>query len=146
MAAIYPYKWSGQFADVNAIAISKNEWQEILNKLTNQEITKGLSACKENKSSFPPTIGEFFNLCMPAQKELGIMAVERAYVSYCNEDYSNPIVRESSKLINRYNWGMSSSVDARREFKSVYKLCVEEFLEEQKEKRLLLTHSGEING
>lgn len=143
MSTIYPYSWAGQFTNAEMIAIAKTNWQEVLDELTNEQIKKGLHVLKREGDKFPPSIPEFMKMCLPTEKELGIMPVERAYVAYMKEDYTNPIVHRASRLIDRYNWKMSSTEGARREFNSVYKLCVEEFLEEQKENRLLLTHTGE---
>lgn len=145
MAAIYPYKWSGQFANEESVLIAKEEWHEGLEDLTVEQIKKGLSHCRKNGDQFPPSIPQFRQMCLPTLEEMNVIEEEEAYYQLSNHDYSNPLVHEISKKIDLYSWNQMTVEDARKKFARVYDVCVKQWIQNyyQKSYALALTKQDE---
>jgi hypothetical protein len=127
MMAIYPYTWSGQFSNEQALLIAKQEWESVLAELTDLQIQKGLNACKKNGDEFPPCIPKFRKLCLPTERELGILPKEEAFQLFLNKDFSMLLLQETKQKIDMYLFRMSPVKEARAMFNSAYNACVDSY-------------------
>lgn len=136
MSVIYPYKWSGQFPNSEAVLIAKEEWQEGLEDLTLEQIKKGLRECKKSESEFLPSIPEFRKLCLPTKQEMGILEEEDAYYQFCKHDYSNPLVNQTYLQLDMFAWVQMERKEARKAFFNVYNIFVERYIENFQQEKI----------
>jgi hypothetical protein len=141
MGAIYPYKWNGQFPDVMAVRVAKSEWYEALRCFTDEDVKRGLIFCRKNGGAFPPSIPEFVKMCQPTLEELGILSEERAFQHFSEKNFENPIIKKTVQILDYFSVYRMSTKDARREFLRVYKLCIEDYLAEIKQKNISLSEA-----
>jgi hypothetical protein len=139
MNAIYPYRWSGAFADVDAIRVAKNEWCKALSEIADERIKRGLDVCRNSGGSFPPSIPEFVKMCQPTPEELGVLHDDRAFQNFINKDFENPIVKKTVQLLDYFSVYRMSTKDARREFLRIYRMCVEDHVKDRS--ALTLSHN-----
>lgn len=63
--AHYPRRFSSQFPTDESERAAKRIWGEALAGLDLEEIKTGLETMRQHYRSYPPTIGEFLELCRP---------------------------------------------------------------------------------
>ena len=63
MAIKYGHKWSSQFPDDAFIDDAKKVWSLDLKGLDNDQIKQGLDTMVKEYPTWPPTVGEFLELC-----------------------------------------------------------------------------------
>lgn len=65
----YPGKWKRDFPNEQAIDNWRASWAETFedNKITLEEIAKGLKSCRGGAQDWPPSIGEFIKHCRPTK-------------------------------------------------------------------------------
>ncbi len=132
IAAIYPYRWTGQFADDTAMKVAKREWYEALKIMHEVDIQRGLSALRSKGGEFPPSIPEFVKMCTPTLEEFGILNREEAYQSFCSKDYSNHLVSITEKTLQPRAFDMAQmwAKDHKREFLNQYDICIRNYIEQ----------------
>lgn len=147
LAAIYPYKWSGQFPEgvEEAVEVAKYEWFEGLNDLTEFHIKRGIEKCRKIGGSFPPSIPEFRKLCLLTLHELGILPIEEAYEQFCKKDFTNPIVEDIYLKIGSWNYKTLSAIELRKRFNTCYHMVCDKYLMESKEGRQLLERKESLH-
>ncbi len=67
MAAMYGQKWSSQITDSGTMGLMRNVWAKHLGGLSGDDIARGLDECVKDYKSWPPTIGEFLDICITSR-------------------------------------------------------------------------------
>lgn len=139
MAAIYPYRWLGQFADIAAMTVARDEWLKALQGFEESSIERGLAHLRIKGGQFPPNIPEFVKMCIPKPEEFGIIDEERAYQAFLAKDFSNPVVFATQKALQPREFEMRImwTRDHKKEFLKMYKICSEDHIKQQSENKTL---------
>lgn len=139
MAAIYPYKWAGQFPDAKALLIAKSEWADALNEFSDHEIKQGLAHCRRHGSEFPPSIPQFIRYCLPTLDDLQLPSPDAAYQlaihSQANGQWENDLIYNAVALIGFYEFRMNPAYKVKPEFIKCYKKLCEHALHQEIMKR-----------
>jgi hypothetical protein len=70
LSAIYLSKWTNQFPTPESRQLTIVEWHDALKRFTQNHINYALSACRKAYKSWPPTLGEFEDLCDEYQYQM----------------------------------------------------------------------------
>jgi len=86
MGRIYGHKWA-------SIAESDDgTWLKGLQGLTPEQLATGLTKCLTRTDTWPPTLIEFRNLCLPTTEDLDLPDVHAAYRMAAFGDWHIPAV------------------------------------------------------
>jgi hypothetical protein len=81
LAVKYAQKFTSVFGDdEDVLHATQHEWAESLGGIPKQQLRQGLDACIDQYPSWPPTVGEFKQLCKLSAKSLGVPTVEAAWL------------------------------------------------------------------
>jgi hypothetical protein len=126
LAAIYPYKFMGQFGDdPRAIKVAKGEWFAGLNDLSEADIDRGLNVCRKKGGEWPPSLPQFRDWCLPSLEELGVLDEHTAYQAFLRHDYSDPLVNEVKNQVDMYYIRLLPREQNKKEFLRVYRLVLD---------------------
>ena len=120
MSAIWMQKWTNNLTDEKILELALLEWENVLSKLTNEQITMAIEACK-NTLAFPPSISEF------KKYALQIPPREAAYNLYTIKSGDSFTVKIKDKISSSH-FKMMSFQDSRVYFFSIYDALVVEIL------------------
>lgn len=67
MSVMYGQKWSSQITDSGTMSLMRNVWAKHLYGLSGEDVARGLDECVKDYKSWPPTIGEFLDICIKAR-------------------------------------------------------------------------------
>ena len=126
---LYPHKWRSNFADQTAIDNWQTSWAEAFEdeKITLQEIAKGLKACK-TKFDWPPGCSEFIKACRPAADSLKAYYEAIAGVQERNAGkmgvWSHPAIYWAAMPLS-YDLGQQTYSQVKARWESAYDLQME---------------------
>lgn len=72
LQAKYTHKWSSQVPDAEMMELMKACWAEDLRGLPNEAIRQALVSCTREYPEWPPTVGQFRELCMVGRDPITI--------------------------------------------------------------------------
>ena len=79
MALMYGHKFMSLYGDIDVKVEAEREWGRNLSDFTLDDIKRGLDKCVDEYPSWPPTIGEFRQLCKINESDLGLPSAESAW-------------------------------------------------------------------
>jgi hypothetical protein len=147
IAAIYPYRWTGQFSDENALKVAKMEWFEALKEMHEYDIRRGLAHLRAKGGEFPPSIPGFVQMCTPPLSEFGILSREEAYQAFCAKDFSNAVVSKTEIALRPRHFDMTQmwAKDHKREFLTQYDICVRNYIAQNLPSRYAICGDNQSN-
>ena len=133
MALMYGHKFMSLYGDTDVKIEAEREWGRSLSGFNLDDIKRGLDKCVDEYPSWPPTIGEFKNLCKFNSDELGLPLVEIAWAEILDvssrrefdappKQYSHGIILAVRNDIrcDIYNWRLLPADKGLKKFKPVY--------------------------
>lgn len=102
-AALYGHKWNSSYPSMHAIEIAKREWGQAIEKLTMEQIKRGLEHCK-NHLEWPPSLAEFLKC---SREDNTLPTINQAFREACmasdNHEWSHPAVYHAARDVGLYN-------------------------------------------
>ena len=125
----YGQKWTSILTDDPEIRDAfAREWAEELSGLSHELIKYGVSRCSMAYPDWPPTVGQFRNICKPDPASLGIPSTDAAWFEICSENihYSHGVVlaARNDPRCDIFNWRLLS----REKGKALFALIYEEYI------------------
>ena len=93
LSAIYGHIWQSQYKTPDFFELSKKEWSETLQVITEGNIELAFKACKE-RYEMPPTLPAFYQLC-------------RSFQPIRPSNYFNPNAKEDPAMAAKYEKKLS---------------------------------------
>ena len=130
---MYGHKWVSIYPDSDVLIEAETEWGRALAGISLDDIKRGLDRCVDEYPSWPPTIGEFKQLCLPDPGELGLPNIGTVLKEICSSrlrEFGAPPKPYSHGLIlaiiqddrcDARIWGQLPAVQAEKKLEPIYR-------------------------
>jgi hypothetical protein len=133
MIGKYGFLWTSLYSDDLIAKLAKQEWSKELGSLSYSAIKFGLDKCLTEFPKYPPTAGQFKQLCEPNLTELGLPTVEDAWAQICKEGarYSHGVIlaARNDAQCDVFNWKLLPLQKGLQLFKPIYSRYIERLLD-----------------
>lgn len=124
MSGIYGQKWTSQFGDELSLRLAKEQWAKHLGEFSMDEIKRGLDVVVDRFPKWPPTIGEFKQICRLTPEEAGLPSVDMAWTQCITDGmkYTHGVVlaARGDPRCDIFNWRLLPLDQGLRKFEPIY--------------------------
>jgi len=115
MTRFYSHKWT------SAQGLNDDgTWEIFLKDLQPSQFEIGMTRCFDKFPSWPPTLGEFKNLCVLNSEDLNLPSFEKVCKAVFTKDWFHPIINEIYSEIGYWDLNNATEKDLRRRIKNIY--------------------------
>lgn len=122
---MYGHKWVSIYPDSDVLIEAEREWGRALAGLSLDDIKRALDRCIDLHPAWPPTVGEFKQLCAPDYADIGVPSQDQAWAQICREDsaYSHGVVlaARNDPRCDAYNWRLLPGDQGLKKFEPIYR-------------------------
>lgn len=121
---MYGQRWTSQFTDDIGLRLAQEQWSKMLSGFSMDQIKAGLDRCVDDHPKWPPTIGEFKQLCKTNPADFGLPSVSDAWSQLCIEgqqlSHGVVLAARNDPRCDVYNWRMLPMDKGVKAFEPIY--------------------------
>ena len=129
----YDHKWASLFPSDEVMEIRKLEWATSLAGILPGRLRVALDRCIHVYPEWPPTVGQFLELCKVNPEDAGLPSMYDAWMEICCEDkpFTHGVILAMVRdpKCNSYNWRLLPEERGLRLFKPIYDKYIERALD-----------------
>ena len=125
MALIYGQKWISMYRDEDVQVEAERLWASGLSGIDLGRIKGALERCPDEYPSWPPTLGEFIEMCKLSAADVGLPTLQQAWAEIAAEhgQYSHGAVLAMRRdpRCHWWDWRLLPAQQAERRFEPIYR-------------------------